>query len=179
MALQIEFNTGSFVPTTNSFDISEIYNIDVTSKEFKELLIRLYQYLNNMSISMNTRDAGFYTEEEFVNGQVFPPTATIPGNSPSSTRQAFRKLVQFGALPNTATKNVAHGITVNNNLTFTRIYGAATDKVAHTYIPLPYASPTLNENVSLSADGTNIIITTGIDRTAYTDTWVIVEFLKS
>jgi hypothetical protein len=34
--------SGIFVPTTNVWDVSQIYEIDVTSPQFKELLVRLY-----------------------------------------------------------------------------------------------------------------------------------------
>ena len=177
MALQD--NSGSFVPTTNIWDAGSLYEVDVTSKDFKELLIHLYQNINKISLSLNTRDAGYYTEQEFINGQLFPGTAHVAGEASPELRQVFRKLIKFGALPNTATKSVAHNITVNNNLTFTRIYGASSNKVAHTYLPLPYASPVLNQNISLLIDSTNIIIATGINRASFTDTWIIVEFLKS
>jgi hypothetical protein len=47
------------------------------------------------------------------------------------------------------------------------------------YIPLPYASPTLVNNIQLSVDATNVTITTGIDYSAYTVTYVILEYIKS
>jgi hypothetical protein len=34
---------GMFIPTTQVWDVSEIYSTEVTSPAFKELLVRLYQ----------------------------------------------------------------------------------------------------------------------------------------
>jgi len=171
---------GSFVPTTNVWDPSEIYDVEVTSPEFKELLVRLYQNLNTMAIVLNVKDSGYYDTSEFVTGQKFFP---LPGlTSQSSTtpdfRQTYRKVINFGALPNTGTTNVAHGITCDASTIFTRIYGVATDPAGFSYLPLPYASSTAANNIELSVDNTNVTIITGSNRAAYTITYVILEFLK-
>lgn len=178
MAWPSETNPGLFISTTFIWDVGQLTEVDVKSPEFKELLVRLYQNLNNVVIALNLKDSGYYAEQEFVNGQVFPKIDEVVGASPNAGRQVFRKLITFGALPNTAAKSVLHNISVNNNFTFTRIYGASTDKIAHQYIPLPYSSQTLNENIALSVDGTQVTVTTGINRTNFTDTWIIVEYLK-
>jgi len=130
-------------------------------------------------IALNLKDSGYYAEQEFINGQVFPKLAEVANESPKQGRQVFRKLISFGALPN-GSKSIAHGISLlNASFTITRLYGAASDKVAKSYLPLPYSSPTaLNQNISLSMDATNVTVTTGINRTSYTDTWIIVEYLK-
>lgn len=171
---------GSFIPTTNIWDPTEIYSTEVTSPAFKELLVRMYQNLNLMAISLNLKDTGFYVPQEFVTGQLFPPSSTSSSTTNSSPqyRQSFRKLISFGALPNTNTKTVAHGITIDANTIFTRIYGAASDKTSKYYLPLPYSSPTLVNNIELYVDDTNVTIITGADMSAYTDTYVIVEYLK-
>lgn len=175
-------NPGLYVDTTQIWDMAQqIQQVEVTSPEFKDLLVRLYQNINTISIVLNAKDSAIYDEEEFVNGQSFPPLPTTPGNTPQPSRQVFRKIVEFGALPNTATKSVAHGITITSGFNFTRIYATASDKsgAGTSYIPIPYASNTLANNIELNVDATNVNITTGIDRTAYTDTWVILEYLKN
>jgi len=173
-------NPGLYVDTTQIWDMAQqVQQIDVTSPEFKELLVRLYQNINKISIALNNKDSAIYSQEEFVNGQSFPALPTTPGASPQQPRQVFRKIVEFGALPNTATKSVAHGITVTSGFNFTRIYATSSDKVANSYIPIPYASPTAANNIEINVDSTNVNITTGINRAAYTDTWVILEYLKN
>jgi len=173
---------GAFVPTTNIWDSSEIYATEVTSPAFKELLVRLYQNLSLMSNVLNIKESGYYDTLEFVTGQLyFPiPGATSLTNNPTPDyRQTFRKVINFGALPNTGTTNIAHGIHCDANTIFTRIYGVATDPTgAFSYLPLPYASSTAANNIELSITGANISITTGVDRTMYTTTYVVCEYLK-
>jgi hypothetical protein len=172
---------GSFIPTTQVWDVSEVYSTEVTSPAFKELLVRLYQNINMQSISVNAKDSGYYNTSEFVNGQLFFPNPALDSSTATTPtfRQVFRKVINFGALPNTAAKTAAHGITVTDAVTFTRIYATATNTTAHAYIPIPYASSVLANNIELSVDGTNVTITTGSDRTAFNVTYVVLEYLKS
>ncbi len=161
---------GSFLGTTNVWDVGDIYNIEKLDPKLQELLVRLYQNLNNMSLSVNTRDAGFYDNaNEFVNGQVwFPnPANTSLTSSNPAQRQVYRLVINFGALPNTGVKTVPHNILINTGYTFTRIYATASDTTGLTYIPIPYASPTLANNIELSVSATNVIITTGSNRSNY------------
>jgi hypothetical protein len=179
MANQYGGYQGSFVPSTNVWDTSELEKIDVTKPEFRELLVRLYQNLNLMAQAVNLKDTGYYYPEEFVNGQKFFPN---PMSDPTSGlsqegRQVFRTVINFGALPNTATKSVAHGIPANGIASITRIYGAATNTAAPEYIPIPYVSVS-GANIELYADGTNVYIITNADYSAYTITYVIMEYLK-
>jgi len=171
---------GLFVPTTNVWDPTEIYSTEVTSPEFKELLVRLYQNLNSMAIALNLKDTGYYDTSAFVTGQKFFPKPGVTSLSATAVepREIYRKVINFGALPNTGTTNVAHGITVDANTIFTRVYGVANDQTGLSYLPLPYASPTDANNIELSADNTNVTIITGSDRTAYTITYVILEWLE-
>jgi hypothetical protein len=172
---------GSFVPTTQIWDVTEIYRTEVTSPAFKELLVRLYQNLNGMAISVNGRDAGMYDKTEFVNGQTFFPSAGTSSatSSAPNQRQVYRKVIDFGALPNAAAKTVAHGLTITTGYTFTRIYGTASNPAGSLYIPIPYASPVLLNNIELSVSNVNVTITTGIDRTAFTTCYVVLEYLKN
>jgi hypothetical protein len=171
---------GSYIPTTQVWDVSEIYETEVTSPQFKELIVRLYQNINSQSLSVNGKDAGVYDTSEFVNGQTFFPNPTLTSSSTTTAtqRQVFRMVVNFGALPNTGTKTVAHGLTINSGFTFTRIYGTASDPNGN-YIPLPYASPTAVNNIELKVDGTNVTIITGSNRSNFTVTYIVLEYLKS
>lgn len=172
---------GAFIPTTTVWDVAQISSIDVTSPEFKELLIRLYQALNNMALSINIRDAGYYIRQEFVNGQLWfenPALSSSTGQYPA-LRQVYRKVINFGALPNTGTKSVAHNIVVNVGTTFTRIYATASDTTGFHYIPIPYASPILANNIELNVDGTNVNIITGSNRSNFTVCYVVLEYIKS
>jgi len=172
---------GFLIPTTNVWDVSEIYQVDVKSDEFKELLVRLYQNLNNMATSVNIRDAGYYDVNELLNGQSYFPNPLLNSATMSapSFRSVYRKVINWGALPNTGTTSVPHGITCSANTSFTRIYGSSTDPVGLNYIPIPYASPTLANNIELKVDATNVTIITGSNRSAFTITYVILEYLQT
>jgi len=173
-------NPGAFVPTTNVWDVSRLYEVDVKSPEFKELLVRLYQNINIISLTLNIKDSGYYVLNEFVNGQLFFPNTAL-GATPSTPlfRQVYRKVINFGALPAAGTKSVAHTIAISNTFIFTRIYATASDPVGLTYIPIPYASPVLANNIEINVDATNVNITVGSNRSNYTICYVILEYIKS
>lgn len=172
---------GAFVTTTNIWDIQQLQSVDVTSPQFKELLVKLYQNVNNIALVLNIKDTGMYQLSEFVNGQLLFPnpantslTAAAPAN-----RQIIRKVINFGALPAAGTKSVAHGITCTTKTTFTRIYATASDTTGFNYIPIPYASPVLANNIEINVDATNVNITTGSNRTNFNITYVILEFVQT
>ena len=163
-------NTGLYVPSTNVWDVQQLLEVDIYTPEFKELLVRLYQNVNNIAIALNNKDSALYFQEEFLNSQVFfNPNSVDPNNQ----RQVYRKVINFGALPNTATTSVAHGITFDANSNMTRFYGAATDPAGLTYIPIP------SLQANLTADVTNVNITTTANLTNYTRTVVVLEYVKN
>lgn len=131
-------------------------------------------YLKRMADSMNTKEGALYTLKEVATFQQY-----FTAGDPLKTRNVYRKVVNFGALPNTAAATVAHDIAFNADFSLTRMYGAATDPAAFQYLPLPYASPTAANCIELSADATNVIITTGSDRTAFTRCTVVLEYTKN
>jgi len=180
--MAIDTRYGAFVPTTESFEIEDLDSIDINSPEFKDFLVRLRQILNNSAMILNIKDTGIYDPEEFVCGQIwFPDPALTSYTARKPTeRQVLRKVINFGALPNAGTKNVAHGITfpAPNTYSFTRVYGAATDPTGGSYLPLPFAAITDNNNIELSVDNTNVIVTTGINRAAWTTSYVVLEYIK-
>lgn len=172
---------GAFVPTSFIWDVAQIGEVNVNSPEFKELLVRLYQNVTNIANVLNIKDSGYYNTLEFVTGQLYFPN---PANNSTTAqtaefRQVIRKSVIFGTLPNAGTKSVAHGITVNAGTTWVNIYATATDPIGLTGIPIPYASPTLINNIEIKVDATNVTIITGSNRTNYTICNVVLEFLQS
>lgn len=170
---------GAFVPTTNVWDTPGLYQVQ--DPVVQQLLVRLYQNVGEIALVLNVKDTGFYNTQEYVNGQLFFPNPVTNSSDANSTqfRQVLRTVVNFGALPNAGTKSVAHGIICNTSTTFTRIYGTASDTTGFTYIPLPFASPTLNKNIQLDVDATNINITTAINYSNYNVCYLILEYLQS
>lgn len=180
-------NFGAFVPTTNIWDVSRVQSVEINSAEFRELLVRLYQNINNISLILNLKDTGYYVLSEFINGQLMFPNPSLNSTTAQapSYRQVFRKVVNFGTLPNNTTISVAHGLEISivppvTTYSFTRIYGAASTTDQTSFIPLPYASSVdIPHNIEVSVDNTNVNITTGSDYSAYTITYIVLEYIKS
>ena len=135
----------------------------------------LVEQLKKISNAVNIREIGWFIDEELISGKQF-----IPGvNNNQAFRTVLRKVIVFGALPNAALKQVAHGIVVDANFSLVSLWAAATKPtVSYAALQIPYASPTLNKNISIDMDATNINITTAIDYSAYTTTYVVVEYLQ-
>ena len=169
----------SLVPTTQVWDPAEIKSMDINSDEFKEFLVLLYQRMNQLSIATNARDIAKYETQEILCGQEFFPNPAygVSVNSNPVPRGVYRKVVNFGALPNSTSTSVAHGITTTSGFTVTRLYGAASNTSGSSYISIPYVSA--SGNVSLSMSSTNVTITTTGSFSSYATTYVIIEYLKN
>jgi len=180
MALPI---TSALVPTTYIWDTAQVESINLKDEvQLRELLVRLYQNLNRMQLALNGKDDGTFTLfSQLITGQswFFNPALTYASSTTPQTRTAYRTVINFGTLPNAGTKSVAHGIVCTPTTTFTKIYGAASDTSGNNYIPLPYASPTLVNNIELNADGTNVNVITGVDRTNFTICYIILEYMQN
>lgn len=173
--------SGSFVETSFIWDVQQLQQVDIKSPEFKELLVRLYQNLALMADVINLKDTGLYQVTELVNGQsYFPNPANNSGaNQAPSLRQVYRKTLNYvTALPNTGTATIPHGITITSATTFTRIYATASDQSGKNYIPIPYASATLVNNIELRVDATNVYIITGSNRSNFNQTYIVLEYLQ-
>ena len=178
MQSNLQNNTGLFIPTTNIYEIDDIQTKGLDKELIRNILIHLYQDMNNVAIALNLKDSAYYFNEEFMNGQVlFPNPGTMNPNF--AGRQIFRTVINFGVLPNTTTKSYPHNIQITNSTTFTRIYGTASNPLTFSYIPIPYASTTsVANNIQISVDSVNVNITTGANQSAYTTTYVILEYVK-
>lgn len=165
-------NQGSFIPTTGIFEIARIYEADVNSDEFKELLARLYQTVNNIANVLNIKDTGYYLQSEFVTGALyFNPTTA----DPLKQRPVFRIVINTGALAAGANPT-NHNLTIGATWNFVRIYGAANG--APNYYPLPYASPNPGAtNIAVTVNATQVIVTNNSGNT-FTTSYVVLEYVK-
>ena len=175
-------SNSALIPTTRIYDIE---SLEIDNPGLKEFLVQLYQTVNLLSVTVNQKDTGYYTLDEFVNSQYFFPNTIAPGNyedSATDFRTVYRTVVNFGALPNAGTKAVPHniqGIGANTTFSFTRIYATATDPAAPSFIPIPFASTiAVANNIALFVDQTNVNITTGLNRSNYTICYVVLEYLR-
>ena len=166
-------NTGSYVSTTNVWDVGALQSADINSAEFKELLVRLYQNVNNISLVLNTKDSAFYLTQEFVTGQLYFNPLSF---NQLDLRGGFRIVINIGPLA-PGTVNIAHGLVPDSNWTFTFINGAASDTVNMLYYPIPYSSSTGN-TIEVTVDATYVNVTNNTAVT-FTNSYVILEYLKS
>ena len=168
---------GSFLPTTYVWDVGTFYQADVNSMEFKELLVRLHEFVNLIAINTNLKDTGYHSLDEFVTGKLFFPNPNAPMNMSQIFRQGYRKFFWF-PLPNATTLVIPHGIVCNVGTTFTFINGAANDTTNRAYVPLPYTTLVASDNIQVRLDSTNIYVTTGIDYSSFTVAYLVLEYLK-
>ena len=95
----------------------------------------------------------------------------------------YRKVVNFGALPNAAQKKVVHGIANLEYVVYAYACSGRTNSgtpVTHTWFPINHARPDSYANsIGLWVEDTDITIQTAIDRSTSTETYVIIEYTKT
>ena len=88
-------------------------------------------------------------------------------------KPTYEKTIDCGVLPNSTTKNVAHGI---NNLKKVIKSEGYSDNNAGTHIPVPYVSGNV---LAISVDTTNIIIQASGNYTNFVNTQITIEYTKT
>lgn len=171
--------SSSFTGDPNNF-LPESYIFP--EDDFPEYDVKLRQSLNNIASAVNTKDSGLYTDEETITGQQFLPTFSTDTSSNLNYRDVFRKVIDFGALPNAVSKSVPHGISTTQNYSIVRLYGAATEPGVSTItqgITIPHVNlATPSAGVQIDMNATNIIITTTTNYSIFTRCFVVVEYIK-
>ncbi len=163
------------LPLSQQFE-SYIPVYDVIPENWESARQILTEYLKKITNAVNIREIGWFLEEELLSGrQFFPGVTSSPNNQ--QYRSVFRKVIDFGALPNAGTKSIPHGISVTINTSLVQLYAAATQPNTN-FIPIPFSSPTLANNIQIYMDTTNIYITTAIDYSAYTRCFVSVHYIQ-
>lgn len=142
---------------------------DAIPSEWKEAQEFLTEALREISTGINDRANGFYLPTESLAGKKFIPGTAIPTNF----RQVFRTVIDFGALPNTTNKSVAHGINWTNSTSLIFAQGASTDPSAVNSI-----SFSTSNLINLVVDNTNITVTTTADYSAFTRTFITLEYIQ-
>lgn len=186
---------GQFIPTTEILDTAQVDALNVNSREFKELFIRLMQSHNRVATALNSKTSGIYSQDESVDGNLwFPkPGLSSATNQVPNQRQEYVVVVNFGPMrPNAGPRSVNHGIGfgaggglpgsmigTNSRYTFTQIYGCASDTTNLMYVPIPYASAT-GDNIELKVNQTQVTIMVNSSSWAtYDTTYVILKYLKN
>lgn len=90
-------------------------------------------------------------------------------------KKLYRKVINFGALPDSSTKAVAHGI--SNLESIIDIKGICANDTS--FLALPYANPIhLYLSIAVYANKNNVYVEVGSDRSAYKNCYIILEYTK-
>lgn len=162
-----------FVPEAVIYDTRNILSVDVTSDEFKQLIVRLYQSINNISINLNKKEIAIYPLEEINTGVLYYQEVPTQFEGLRTVYRTTYKTGGFGA-----STTIAHGLTPTNGPSpvptweFTRIQGVANDSVNKLYYPIP--SP----GIDCFVNATQIVITntTGV---TFTTGSIVLEYVKN
>lgn len=92
-------------------------------------------------------------------------------------KKIYKKTISCGALPNTGVKNIAHGI--SNISRILKMDGYAYHSSNQVTIPLQFVSTTAINSVVVNTSGSNIVITTGIDRSSFTESYITLYYTKT
>jgi hypothetical protein len=156
-----------------AFEIQENITFSKDQDQFLKQITDVYQKTARAS---NSKDVGTYELTELINGQKFFKTQG-PSDAWGVKNQIYRKVIECGALPNAGTTTTAHGLTgVNNNWMFTRVYGVARDPANVIFITLPNSGA---HQVDVFVDATNVYLTTVADLTAFSYSFVVLEYWKA
>lgn len=153
---------------------------DTVPSDWKDARPFLVEVLKKISNAVNIREIGWHLDEELLSGKAFIPSATPPGNeTPQQFRQMLRMVVDTGTLPNNGTISIPHNITVDYNFTLINMFGGATDPINLISLPLPFVdSPVFNFPIEVYMDATNVNIITSSDRTTFTRSFIIIEYIQ-
>lgn len=132
---------------------------------------------------IDTEIADLHAEDSRLSSQIsdianYSTSESDTGMKWIDNKPIYRKVVNFGALPNNGTKAVAHGI--SNLDTVINLYGhiKSTNAGINTYLPLSVPSPFGVQYTMLTmVDNTNVSISTGVDRTMHSAV-VVLEYTK-
>ena len=150
---------------------------DAVPEKWEEAKPFIVEVLKKMSNAINIREIGWLLDEELLTGKAFIPGPVVPGNNPGIYRQVFRKVIDFGPLPDSSTKAVAHGITFDANFTLIQLWGSATEP-STLAIPLPFVGQTVATSIALLMDNTNVIVTTHDVKSQFTRCFIFIEYIQ-
>ncbi len=139
---------------------------DSIPEKWEDAQAFLTEQLKEYGNAINIREIGWLLDEELLTGKQFIPGADISGTS-QQFRAVFRKVIDCSPLI-AGVNNFAHGLNITDRFQLMKLYGAASDTVALTGIPLP------NNTDSITYDATDIIITTGA---AYDKAIAVIEYI--
>jgi hypothetical protein len=135
-----------------------------------QLRLKLTDSLRDFATGINTREIGQYYLNELLTGSMLFNTTNI-----QKPRSIYRKVINFGALPNTLSKPIAHGLTITKDYQFLKMYVVGNNSTGAPF----YAITLPDRNSTITIDANNVNITTFADYSAYTNSAVVLEYSKA
>lgn len=175
----MSYNPYSSNPRANEL----LYEYADFPREFsEEFRTRMIQVINDMCISINSKESGWYSDESTITGEKVLPTYSknLEGSQSVYYRTVRRKCIFTGSLPNNSTKSIPHSIQFPKKSVGWRIWGCASEidgnEELQRFIHLPHAHPSALNAIAISCNRNNIDITTGTNRTNFNFSFVVVEY---
>ncbi len=158
----------SFSSDNSSLQNQLPFSVEI-SKNPEEMRYDINDLYQSIASAMNSKIGGLYVPVEKSNGQQYFDSTNV-----QKLKNVYRMVVDFGALPNSTSKSVAHNISGwNTNFRLTNAYGASTDPAGLQAIPIP------NNGILLEINSTNVTVTTTSNRSAFTATTIVIEYSKA
>jgi hypothetical protein len=129
----------------------------------------------SLSNVYGTSDSNGYTQEYINNLETYSTTEQRIGTWING-KPLYRKVINFGALPNNTTKNVAHNIA--NLGEVINVSGSAKSGSNYYPIPLQYKGSDSNFNVECLVNASSVSMNSNTDRSSYS-AYVIIEYTKT
>jgi len=182
MAFNFDSLYGSNLGTTRKFNEQRLRAANINSEQFKDIIAELGNAFNDILLQLNLKETGYYPLDEFLTNQQFFIDPSLDGYTSNTQtpefRPVFRTTVNVGQLANTGSVTAAHNIDLTASVIGTRLYGVASNTAKTSFIPIPYVTNTLTEQIKLEVNGTNVVVTSYDDKTAYTNCVVVFEYMK-
>lgn len=159
--------------------------------DWSEARLILIDYFVRMADAVNARELGLYMDASLdVSGDNLSETTTSQTWFKDGTINEFRYplrtvvAITGGLLDHSggvATQSQAHGIQMQAETRFTRIFGVATDPGAtgiNSAMTLPHSdADNVAHNIELSVDATNVNLRYGDDYSNFTVAYIVLEWV--
>lgn len=132
---------------------------DVAPEKWEEARPFIVEQLKQLSNAVNSKEIGFFLDQELLSGKAFIPGINTVGDGGSSQqfRSILRKVVIVGPISAAGNPNTTpHGITVDANFTLIQLWASATNSA--TFRSVTFSNPDTiwmdNTNIYINSDNT-------------------------
>ena len=127
--------------------------------------------LDNVVLSADPEEV----DTEVIDPNSYSTSETLTGGYWIDGRKIYKKTINFGALPNNTTKNVAHNISNLENVIEVKGWTYA---LSQGWFPLPFAS-TGSYPIEVKVTATNVAVVTTIDRSGIGTCYITLYYTKT